>query len=163
MTLDNLDNYLKVFEEINQSSTINGITGLQDFRKENWDKFVKTGIPIHRRGNERWKYTNLRPLLDSFHIPSKKEEEDFQKDLESNIPLIENQIVIVLVNGIFSEKLSSNLKNIKGVRLSTLNDSNFEIQHLYKNSKSNQDPLYLLIMLVPMMLLVYMLKIVILI
>ena len=112
MTLDNLDNYLKVFEEINQSSTINGITDLQDYRKGNWDKFVKTGIPIHRRGNERWKYTNLRPLLDSFHVPSKKDDNDFQKDLQSNIPFIENQIVIALVNGIFSEKLSSNLKNI---------------------------------------------------
>lgn len=140
MTLDNLENYLKVFEEINQSSNINGIADLQNYRKENWDKFVKTGIPTHRRGNERWKYTNLRPLLDSFHIPSKKDDEDFQNYLQSNIPLIENQIVIVLVNGIFSEKLSSNLKNIKGVRLSTLNDSNFEIEHLYKNSKSNQDP-----------------------
>ena len=140
MTLNNLENYLKVFEEINQSSTINGISDLQNYRKENWDKFVKTGIPTHRRGNERWKYTNLRPLLDSFHIPSKKNDEDFQKDLQSNIPLIENQILIVLVNGIFSEKLSSNFKNIKGVRLSTLNDSNFEIEHLYKNSKSNQDP-----------------------
>ena len=140
MTLDNLENYLKVFEEINQSSNINGIADLQNYRKENWDKFVKTGIPTHRRGNERWEYTNLRPLLDSFHIPSKKDDEDFQKYLQSNIPLIENQIVIVLVNGIFSEKLSSNLKNIKGVRLSTLNDSNFEIEHLYKNSKSNQDP-----------------------
>ena len=140
MTLDNLENYLKVFEEINQSSNINGIADLQNYRKENWDKFVKTGIPTHRRGNERWKYTNLRPLLDSFHIPSKKDDEDFQKYLQSNIPLIENQIVIVLVNGIFSEKLSSNLNNIKGVRLSTLNDSNFEIEHLYKNSKSNQDP-----------------------
>ena len=140
MTLDNLENYLKVFEEINQSSNINGIADLQNYRKENWDKFVKTGIPTHRRGNERWKYTNLRPLLDSFHIPSKKDDEDLQKYLQSNIPLIENQIVIVLVNGIFSEKLSSNLKNIKGVRLSTLNDSNFEIEHLYKNSKSNQDP-----------------------
>ncbi len=140
MTLDHLENYLKNFEEINQSSIISGRSNLQNFRKKNWDRFVKTGIPVQRRGNERWKYTNLKPLLDSFKLPSEKNDESFRFFLESNIPIVENQMLIVLVNGKFSKILSSNFQNVKGVSLTTLNDSMFDIEQFYKNSKSNQDP-----------------------
>ena len=107
MTLDHLENYLKVFEEINKSSVINGKPDLQNYRKKNWDEFVKTGIPVQRRGNERWKYTNLKPLLDLFQTPIKINDEDLKKYLESNIPVLDDQILIVLVNGMFSKNLSS--------------------------------------------------------
>ena len=112
MTLDHLENYLKVFEEINKSSVINGKPDLQNYRKKNWDEFVKTGIPVQRRGNERWKYTNLKPLLDLFQTPIKINDEDLKKYLESNIPVLDDQILIVLVNGMFSKNLSSNFENI---------------------------------------------------
>ena len=140
MTLDHLENYLKVFEEINKSSVINGKPDLQNYRKKNWDEFVKTGIPVQRRGNERWKYTNLKPLLDLFQTPIKINDEDLKKYLESNIPVLDDQILIVLVNGMFSKNLSSNFENIKGFNLITLDDSIFEIDEFYKNSKLNQDP-----------------------
>ena len=30
-----------------------------------WANFSDLGIPIRRRGNELWKYTNLRPLAET--------------------------------------------------------------------------------------------------
>ena len=35
---------------------------LQSLREDAWVKFNATGFPTSRRGNERWKYTNVGPI-----------------------------------------------------------------------------------------------------
>ena len=38
---------------------------LQDIREKAWAHFQELGFPTARRGNEPWKYTNVRPIAEA--------------------------------------------------------------------------------------------------
>ena len=40
----------------------NGSSWLTPLRERGWEQFAQMGFPTARRGNEKWKYTNVRPL-----------------------------------------------------------------------------------------------------
>ena len=40
----------------------NGSSWLTPLREKGWEHFARMGFPTARRGNEKWKYTNVRPV-----------------------------------------------------------------------------------------------------
>ena len=37
---------------------------LSKLRGEAWSRFIEVGMPVERRGNEKWKYTNVAPIAN---------------------------------------------------------------------------------------------------
>ena len=54
--------YLADFQSLTQGAGAAAPPWLRDLRDNAWSRFVDTGFPTARRGNERWKYTNVGPI-----------------------------------------------------------------------------------------------------
>ena len=54
--------YLADFQALRQDPRRHGPSWLQDLRDHAWARFDAVGFPTARRGNERWKYTNVAPI-----------------------------------------------------------------------------------------------------
>jgi Fe-S cluster assembly protein SufD len=90
-------------------------------QEQAWRIFSELGIPVARRGNELWKYTNLRPLAEtdfSYGQTSQVSSEAVQ----SAAPWNDDWNTIVVVDGQFSAQLS-NLKETDGLTVQALTES----------------------------------------
>lgn len=90
-------------------------------QEQAWRIFSELGIPVARRGNELWKYTNLRPLAEtdfSYGQTSQVSSEAVQ----SAAPWNDDWNTIVVVDGQFSVQLS-NLKETDGLTVQALTES----------------------------------------
>ena len=54
--------YLADFQSLTQGVGAGAPLWLQRLRDRGWSHFNETGFPTARRGNERWKYTNVGPI-----------------------------------------------------------------------------------------------------
>ena len=54
--------YLADFQSLVQGPGANAPAWLRDLRDNAWSTFNEIGFPTARRGNERWKYTNVAPI-----------------------------------------------------------------------------------------------------
>ena len=54
--------YLADFQSLAQGPGANAPAWLRDLRDNAWSTFNEIGFPTARRGNERWKYTNVAPI-----------------------------------------------------------------------------------------------------
>ena len=54
--------YLADFQSLTQGPGAGAPSWLRDLRDSAWSRFIETGFPTARRGNERWKYTNVGPI-----------------------------------------------------------------------------------------------------
>ena len=54
--------YLADFQFLVQGPGANAPAWLRDLRDNAWSTFNEIGFPTARRGNERWKYTNVAPI-----------------------------------------------------------------------------------------------------
>ena len=57
-----LETYRTGFDALRQETEATDPQWLTDLRREAWSRFNKLGFPTARRGNEKWKYTSVRPL-----------------------------------------------------------------------------------------------------
>lgn len=94
---------------------------LAEIRQQAWDTFSSLGIPTKRRGNELWKYTNLRPLADA----------DFGFGSVGSVsldaikaagPWDDAWDTVVVVDGKFNAELSS-LKSTAGLTIESLSEA----------------------------------------
>ncbi len=83
----------------------------RDLRRAAWEEFQRLGFPIHRRGNELWKYTDLRPIdRIEFRLSAEHHPVAFE-DLAERLPVREDSDCVVFVNGFLQE--------IRGIRAIT--------------------------------------------
>ncbi|MCH8116368.1 MAG: hypothetical protein IIB25_12930 [Chloroflexi bacterium] len=75
-------------------------------RRLAWANFSDLGIPIKRRGNELWKYTNLRPLAEADFEHGKRGLVSLD-EIKSNGPWDDAWDTVVVVDDHFSSQLSS--------------------------------------------------------
>ncbi len=54
--------YLADYRDLVGRLSPNGATWLTSLRERAWNQFASLGFPTARRGNEPWKYTNVRPI-----------------------------------------------------------------------------------------------------
>jgi len=94
---------------------------LSDTRQQAWSIFSELGIPVKRRGNELWKYTNLAPVAES----------DFEYDVSGSVSIDQIRLtcpwddtwnIAVVVDGKFNADLSA-LREDAGLRVDSLSDA----------------------------------------
>ena len=76
-----LELYRNDWQQFVTSNSNNGVADnpLHELRNTGWQEFERIGFPIHRRGNELWKYTDLRQIDRSefrFGAPSASVDRD---------------------------------------------------------------------------------------
>ena len=103
-----LDSYRNDWQRFVGSSSNNGVAKdqIHDLRNNGWREFESIGFPIHRRGNELWKYTDLRPIDRSqfrYGAPSPPVTRD---ELSRRAPLPNAWHNLVFVDGVLDETLS---------------------------------------------------------
>ncbi|PKB80052.1 MAG: Fe-S cluster assembly protein SufD [SAR202 cluster bacterium Io17-Chloro-G9] len=82
----------------------------QELRDTAWSTFQRVGFPTARRGNERWKYTSVRPLAATeFSIPLELGPDSViaVDDLRRLAPWQDDWVNLVFVDGLFSPVLSA--------------------------------------------------------
>ena len=87
-----------------------------------WDYFLSTGLPLHRRGNEEWKYTNLNQLSETKFTVDNDISIDFSSIIKS-IPFSDNWHNIVFINGNYFSKLSENSTKTNEIKIAPLSSS----------------------------------------
>ena len=91
-----------------------------DFRSRGMEVFRDIGLPLERRGNEKWKYTNVGPVAKNKYrvansVPSSLEE------VKNSAPWHESWINIVFVNGQYKPELSDQ-SNVPGIVLTNISN-----------------------------------------
>jgi Fe-S cluster assembly protein SufD len=61
--------YLEAFEALESTRAAQQPTWLRELKKEAIGRFAHLGFPTGRRGNEEWKYTDVRPIAEACPLP----------------------------------------------------------------------------------------------
>ena len=114
-----LETYRTGFDALLQEAEATDPQWLTDLRREAWSRFYKLGFPTARRGNEKWKYTSVRPLAAAnFDSPLviRPPENINAADLRRVAPWNDAWTNLVFLDGHFAGYLSnlSNLENGAG-------------------------------------------------
>ena len=118
--LTNIEKYLAILE--NSRFANSDPDWLSKVKAEGAKNFERLGFPTARKGNERWKYTDVGPIARSdFEFGHGAEPEDVSPDtVKQSVPTGLNWQQLVLVDGIFSETLSSPVLTTPEIELSSL-------------------------------------------
>ena len=126
--------YFADFQSLVQGPGTDAPAWLQDLRDNGWSKFSETGFPTARRGNERWKYTNVGPIAKiDFSLAGQPIAANGSKAL---VPDYKGPgtaaFDLVYVDGYYSVELSSPSTGSDGVTVASLAsataDSNASIE-----------------------------------
>ena len=104
------ERYADGFHALGQSPDHPHDTWVRDLRDHAWDRFNELGFPTARRGNERWKYTNVRPVASArLDVPLDLDPEHGMttEDLRLIAPWQDSWVNMVFVDGQFSSTLSN--------------------------------------------------------
>lgn len=97
---------------------------LRDIRVAAWERFLATGLPTARRGNEPYKYTNVAPIADAeLALALNGSGEIGAEKLGEIAPIQDGCARLVFVDGRYSTDLSSVPNGADGVRVSSLADA----------------------------------------
>lgn len=101
--------YIKNYKLFENSLNGNKLSSVTDLRKDAIKKFEELNFPTIK--DEEWKYTNIAPLLQYNFLPVHEKPEISNEQIKNFLFNELKENVVVVVNGIFSEELSS-LKNL---------------------------------------------------
>ena len=109
--------YFADFQSLSQGPGAGDPAWLKDLRDNAWAKFNETGFPTARRGNERWKYTNVGPIAKAdFFFPEKLASSNGSKSLGPNYKTDGAAVYdLVYADGHYSAELSSPANGANGV------------------------------------------------
>ena len=126
--------YLADFQSLTQGPGSGAPAWLKDIRDNAWSRFSATGFPTARRGNERWKYTNVGPIAKiDFDLSLSPAAANGSKDLALSYP-VEGPAVydLVYIDGRYSSELSSPASGSSGVTAASLAtttiDNSFDLE-----------------------------------
>ena len=117
--LTNLENYTATFDSLEKdcSSTHPWV---QELRKSAFAKFNELGFPTARRGNEEWKYTDIRPLARHAFRPATQSNAVDPAQLRPYNPGHDQWHLAVFVDGVFNPQLSSLDSLPSGVKIESI-------------------------------------------
>ena len=120
----NQGRYPADFQALREDASERSPSWLRDLRESGWAHFESLGFPTTRRGNERWKYTNVAPIAKTEFAYS------FQSgtsvDIAALVPFRQHQsssFDLVFVNGGLSLELSSTPPASGGLQISGIRDN----------------------------------------
>jgi len=108
-TATKINDYQADFQAVREHRAANSPAWLTELGDRAWSKFTELGFPTARRGNERWKYTNVAPIAKASFgfgrdtIADRRQE----LDLRRVAPWKDDWINLVFVDGRFSSALSN--------------------------------------------------------
>ena len=104
------ERYADGYDALGQSPNHPQSPWVRDLRDQAWARFNELGFPTARRGNERWKYTNVRPVASAqLDVPLDLDPEHgmAMEDLRLIAPWQDSWVNMVFVDSQFSSSLSS--------------------------------------------------------
>ena len=111
-----------------------------------WSCFDELGFPTARRGNEKWKYTNVAPIArTSFTYSTASPDVALSAaKLRRRVPWKSDWLNLVFVNGRFAKALSTNQESPDGLQVTSLaevmkSDGRIVEQHLAKYASYQDD------------------------
>ena len=119
------ERYLSDFRSFENTLPADGPTWVHDLRLRGLARFSELGLPTARRGNEKWKYTNIAPIArNTFQYP-------FEGNLGKKIvratrslaPWDDTWINLVFVDGHYCQALSTETDSSNGARVGNLADA----------------------------------------
>ena len=124
-TLAKNERYVADFQALEGESPNGGSPWLREIRQHALGRFVELGFPTARRGNEKWKYTNVGPVAAAdFSLPRKADSSDATTaDIQQAAPWQESWATLVFVNGRHSPTLSTPSGRTNGVHMASLADA----------------------------------------
>ena len=121
-----------------------GETGwVGQIRQEAWSSFVRLGFPTARRGNEKWKYTNVRPIANlAFRYPFDPDRNEVSASCIRQIaPWDDSWVNLVFVNGRYREELSTGAASARVGNLAEaiITDRELAEPHLARHASFEDD------------------------
>jgi len=117
------ERYASDYRALIESFGSDGASWFTETREQAWAEFARLGFPTVRRGNELWKYTNVRPIDQAEFVHGAGEVEQVAADLvKSTCPWDDAWTTLTFVDGRFQERLS-NLTKQAGLRAGSLADA----------------------------------------
>ena len=119
------EKYLDDFRALAERPGANGPGWLQDMRERALARFAEAGFPTARRGNEKWKYTNVAPIARAtFGYPAEAGLNGLtQADILRKAPWHRSWTTLVFVDGRYAPSLSSPPGSSNGVHVGSLADA----------------------------------------
>ncbi len=114
--------YLTSFRGFESSLSPEGPEWLRRLRLDAFSRFSELGFPTARRGNEKWKYTNVTPIANaSFGLPDAAAEPDLA-ELRQRVPWDDGWSRLVFIDGRYAAALSGGVAG-NGARAGNLADA----------------------------------------
>ena len=98
----NIDQYTADFDRLQKDSR----SWLNELRSEGMEKFIDIGFPTARKGNEKWKYTNIAPIARTHFNLARKTTVSLE-DVKNAAPWDDSWLNVVFVNGMFMGTFSN--------------------------------------------------------
>src|SRR3990172_10445909 len=114
--------YKKYREDFEALERADGSGWVHGLRREAFARFAEMGFPVARRGNEKWKYTNVGPIANvTFAYPfSPHLDEVAVAELRRRVPWDDAWTTLVFVDGHYAAEASTPLAKARGVRALSL-------------------------------------------
>ena len=114
--------YFADFQSLVQGPGTDAPAWLRDLRDNAWSKFSDTGFPTARRGNERWKYTNVGPIAKiDFSLAGQPISANGSKTLVPDYKVPGTAVFdLVYVDGHYLAEMSSPSTSSDGVTVANL-------------------------------------------
>jgi Fe-S cluster assembly protein SufD len=126
--------YLADFQSLVQGPGADAPSWLRDLRDNAWSTFNEIGFPTARRGNERWKYTNVAPIArTAFSLAASPGTADGSKALVPTYKMDGPAVYdLVYLDGHYSPGFSSPAAGPSGVTAASLasvaSDNAFDLE-----------------------------------
>ena len=116
------ERYLSDFRALEKDLASNGPTWLYRIREHALARFAELGFPTARRGNEKWKYTNVAPIAKAtFDYPISASTNGLRgAEIQRAAPWHDRWTNLVFVDGRYDEALSTASPATNGVRVTSL-------------------------------------------
>lgn len=138
--------YLSDFKTLENIEPTTRSSWINKLRRDGLRSFKRLGFPTDRRGNERWKYTNVSPITRiKFAYPFSTNAESLTKsDVKTMTPWSDNWATLVFIDGKISTELSTKIDSSYGFSLVNLENMpvpNSEVvqNHLGKLASTDDD------------------------
>lgn len=139
-------NYQSDFQAFRQARDANVPGWFEELGEQAWSCFDQLGFPTARRGNEKWKYTNVAPIARTPFTYSNASPEVAldAAEMQRRVPWKSDWINLVFVNGRFASALSTTQESPDGVQVTSLaevmkSDGRIVQQHLAKYASIQDD------------------------
>lgn len=106
------------------SSNVATSDTLHKLRIEAWKEFERIGFPIARKGNELWKYTDLR-TVDQLQFTFGQTSQNIDlATITTKAPISDEWLNIIFIDGTFASDLSDEMPSENGAIISSLSYQN---------------------------------------